>query len=106
MMSGVLRGMGRQAKCQVLATKSVVDDLTPPTYAHCSIMDAPSDMPEGDYELEFEHEVAVVRLQDRSWTVCPTLPHTLAEAKAFIASGNGQPRRSKVAIPKRERVAD
>lgn len=105
-MSGVLYGMGRQAKCQVLATKSVIDDQTPPTYTHCLIVDAPSDMPNGDYEVEFEQEVAVARLQDGIWTVCPTLPHTLAEIKAFIAAGEGQPRRSNVVVPKRARAAD
>ncbi len=86
LMNGILRGMGREAACELLATKTVVPEASSPVYSHCAIIEAPSDLPDGDYELEFSSEVAIVRLQHGSWLVGRVLPRTYQEAAAFFAS--------------------
>jgi hypothetical protein len=82
---GVLRGMGREAACELLATKTVVPDASQAVYSHCAIIEAPTDLPDGDYEVEFAGEVAVTSLHRGSWMVGRILPHTYSEAKTFYA---------------------
>jgi hypothetical protein len=82
---GVLRGMGREEVCELLATKTVLAEASQASYSHCAIIEAPSDLPDGDYEVEFADEVAVTSLRDGSWMVGRILPHTYSEAKSFYA---------------------
>jgi hypothetical protein len=86
LMKGVLRGMGRQAPCELLATKTVVPEASRPIYSHCAIIEAPSDLPDGDYEVEFSSEVAITRRQNGFWLVGRVMPRTYAEAASFFAS--------------------
>ncbi len=86
LLKGVLRGMGRKSECELLATKSVLPGNSRPTYSHCAVIDAPSDLPDGDYEVEFESEVAVTHLQDGCWHVARVMPRTYAEAATFFAN--------------------
>ena len=83
---GVLRGMGREAACELLATKTVVPEASRPIYSHCAIISAPTDLPNGDYEVEFAGEVAVTSLHEGNWMVGRILPRTLAEAAAFYGA--------------------
>jgi hypothetical protein len=85
LFKGVLRGMGREAICELLATKTVLADASKAIYSHCAIIEAPTDLPDGDYEVEFAGEVAVTALRDGSWMVGRILPHTYQEAKTFYA---------------------
>lgn len=78
--------MGHQSECELLATKSVLPGAGRPTYSHCAVIEAPSDLPSGDYEVEFEGEVAVTRLQDGCWHVARVMPRTYAEAATFFAN--------------------
>jgi hypothetical protein len=80
---GVLRGMGREAGCEILATKTILPEASRAVYSHCAVISAPSDLPNGDYEVEFAGEVAVTTLRDGSWVVGRILPRTLEEAAAF-----------------------
>jgi hypothetical protein len=82
---GVLRGMGREAICELLATKMVLAEASRAVYSHCAIIEAPMDLPDGDYEVEFGGEVAVTSLRDGSWMVGRILPHTYSEAQTFYA---------------------
>ena len=82
---GVLRGMGRETSCELLATKTVVPEASRAVYSHCAIIEAPSDLPDGDYEVEFAGEVAVTSLRGGSWMVGRILPHTYPEARQFYA---------------------
>ena len=82
---GVLRGMGREVGCELLATKTVLPEATSPVYSHCAVIEAPRDLADGDYEVEFAGEVAVVTLRGGSWTVGRILPHTYSEAATFYA---------------------
>lgn len=86
LMSGVLRGMGHETACALLATKTITSEATRAVYSHCAIIDAPVDLPDGDYEVEFGGEVAVTRKQRGSWTVGAVLPHTYQEAATLYAS--------------------
>lgn len=86
LINGILRGMGRQAACELLATKNVSPEIARPEYSHCAIIEAPIDLPDGDYEVEFDGEVAVTRRQDGVWTVAAVIPHTYQEAARFYAS--------------------
>lgn len=86
LMKGILRGMGREAACELLATKTVVPEASSPVYSHCAIIESPTDFPDGDYEVEFSSEVAIVRLQQGSWLVGRVMPRTYEEAATFFAS--------------------
>lgn len=89
---GVLRGMGREAVCELLATKTVVPEATQAIYSHCAIIEAPQDLPDGDYEVEFAGEVAIVSRRSGFWLVGQILPHTYAEAAAFYGKDLGAPK--------------
>ena len=86
LLKGTLRGMGRHCDCELLATKSVSPGNSRPTYSHCAVIEAPSDLPDGDYEVEFAGEVAVTRLQYGCWHVARVMPRTYAEAATFFAN--------------------
>jgi hypothetical protein len=86
LMKGVLRGMGREAACELLATKTVVPETTQPIYSHCAIIEAPHNLPDGEYEVEFSGEVAVTRLHEGCWQVGRVMPKTYAEAASFFAA--------------------
>lgn len=86
LMNGVLRGMGHEAPCELITTKTVPPEAGGPVYSHCAIIDAPVDLPDGDYEVEFSGEVAIVQRQDGCWMVASILPHTYQEAAKFYAA--------------------
>ena len=86
LMKGILRGMGHEAPCELLATKTVVPEASRPVYSHCAIIEAPATLPDGDYEVEFSGEVAVTRLQPGYWLVGRVMPQTYDEAASFFAS--------------------
>jgi hypothetical protein len=83
---GLLRGMGREVNCELLATKTVVPEAPQPVYSHCAIIEAPRDLPDGDYEVEFAGEVAITSLHEGTWMVGRILPHTYSEAASFVAA--------------------
>jgi hypothetical protein len=89
---GVLRGMGREAACELLATKTVLPEASRAVYSHCAIIEAPSDLPDGDYEVEFAGEVAVTSLREGYWMVGRILPHTYSEVRSFYASESARER--------------
>ena len=86
LMKGVLRGMGHEAPCELLATKTVLPDASRPVYSHCAIIEAPTNLPDGDYEVEFSAEVAITRLQNGYWLVGRVMPSTYSEAASFFAN--------------------
>ena len=86
LMKGIIRGMGHEAACELLATKTVVPEASRPVYSHCAIIEAPPDLPDGDYEVEFSSEVAITTLQNGCWMVGRVMPRTYAEAASFFAS--------------------
>jgi len=77
--------MGREVSCELLATKTVLPEASSPVYSHCAVIEAPRDLADGDYEVEFAGEVAIVTLRGGSWVVGRILPHTYSEAATFYA---------------------
>lgn len=90
LMRGILRGMGREERCELLATKNLFAEDGKPSYSHCAIIEAPADMPDGEYEIEFSGEVAYTRRFNGYWTVGQTLPHTPDEINSFIHDREGR----------------
>jgi hypothetical protein len=86
LMTGVLRGMGHEVSCELLATKTVEAGSARPVYSHCAIIEAPADLPDGDYEVEFSDEVAVTRLHNGYWLVGRVMPSNYTEAASFFAA--------------------
>jgi hypothetical protein len=70
MLSGVLRGMGREEKCIVSATEVSLPGI-PSEYTKCSIHQAPSDLPEGHYEVEYEGRIARIQKFQGMWVTAP-----------------------------------
>ena len=97
LVKGYLRAMGREARCDVLATNSVVPDTVRPTYSNCAVLGAPPDLPDGDYEVEFADEVGVTTLQNGSWSLARLLPRTAADAIALYSVKKHQPQQSSAA---------
>lgn len=92
LMKGVLRGMGREERCELLATKSALSsEERGPVYSHCAIIEAPADMPDGQYEVEFGGEVAYTERVNGSWVVGQTLPRTHEELISFMNTGRHIP---------------
>ena len=56
LIKGILKGMGREAACELLATKNVVAEASRPVYSHCAVIEAPTDLPDGEYEVYFAGE--------------------------------------------------
>jgi hypothetical protein len=52
MIAGVLRGMGCETNCEVLARKQSPD--LGPEYSEAFILNAPADLPEGEYLVMFD----------------------------------------------------
>ncbi len=66
LLRGKLRGMGREAECDILARR--VDESDPRylcrsfRYLECSILTAPADLPDGDYMAYFAgHSMVATR---------------------------------------------
>lgn len=78
--------MGHQAACELLATKTVSPEVARAVYSHCAVIEAPVDLPDGDYEIEFSDNVAITRKQNGAWTVGAVLPNTYQEAARFYAA--------------------
>ncbi len=63
-----LSGMGIEATCLVKATEvSLPHSGVPPAYARMSIHDAPSDIPDGVYEVTFPGYKGQVRKRGSMW---------------------------------------
>lgn len=72
LLNGRVKGMGRQADCQVLARRLWVygeetDSLRVFTYTDCSVIGAPSELPDGEYLVEFEEYSALAARHKGFW---------------------------------------
>jgi hypothetical protein len=72
LLDGRLKGMGRQADCQVLARKLLVygeetASLRVFTYTDCSVIGAPSELPDGEYLVEFDEYSALAACHKGFW---------------------------------------
>lgn len=60
LLHGTVKGMGREAECEILARRAVmpVGPVTASSqssaYTDCSVIGAPHDLPDGEYTVQFE----------------------------------------------------
>jgi hypothetical protein len=67
LIHGVLRGMGQESNCEMLALKET-DSLTRrTTYSRCSVIKADSDLPDGEYIVAFQSNTVSVRREGSLW---------------------------------------
>jgi hypothetical protein len=69
LIHGVLRGMGREADCDMVAMKESQPDSRSPVYTRCSVLSAPHDLPDGRYSVYFEDRSVAVRRDQGLWLV-------------------------------------
>ena len=67
LLHGQLRGMGREEGCDLLARRKAPEEGTGPQmpveYSDCVILNAPADLPDGDYILLFAgHSIVAARV--------------------------------------------
>jgi hypothetical protein len=71
-MSGLLEGMGRSAKCMVVATKISVPGTSEYTYRNLKPFNIPDDLPDGVYTVTYAGRTDTWRMQGRfCLDVCP-----------------------------------
>jgi hypothetical protein len=73
LVRGSLKGMGLQAECEVLARR-LTTVVTPPTgsttglsYSECSVIQAPVDLPDGDYVFRFKRHAVTMSKKRGAW---------------------------------------
>jgi hypothetical protein len=65
LLSATLRGVERAVECEVLARRLGIEPA--PIYSDCTVIGAPDDMPDGEYEIEFEGVRATAMKQRGVW---------------------------------------
>lgn len=72
LLSGMLRGMGREAQCEILARRLNTASHNSPhstdRYLECSVLTAPRDLPDGDYLAYFDGHSLVATLARGVWS--------------------------------------
>jgi hypothetical protein len=72
LIRGVLRGMGFETRCEMVAFKVTHPDSSRPIYTHWSVIDAPADLPDGAYTVSFEDRTVAVRREGGLWLAANT----------------------------------
>lgn len=71
LLHALLKGMGREVECEVLAHKlpAVGSGPTLPmhVYSGCSILTAPRDLPDGEYAIQLESQILPALLYRGVW---------------------------------------
>ena len=74
-----LEGMGRQEPCELLAIRESLSEPNRIVYSRCSVIDAPHDLPDGNYRVTFDaftvpaHKEAGLWMPDET-AASPVLP--------------------------------
>jgi hypothetical protein len=71
LVRGILRGMGRESRCEMLAIKDKHPETSECSYSRCSVIEALADLPDGEYTVSFENRTATVVRQGGLWLVGP-----------------------------------
>ena len=74
LLSASLRGANGQAQCDVLVRKTAnmpnsVSKVGAPAYSNCSIVSAPADLPDGEYDVRFEGHFVTATKEYGVWLV-------------------------------------
>lgn len=66
LVNGVLRGMGHETQCEMLAIREKSPNQ-PPLYRKCSVIESPPNMPDGEYTVSFDHATVKVYREGGLW---------------------------------------
>lgn len=64
----VLKGMGQQAECRLMVTRTDLSLASGSTYTRCAILEAP-DLPDGYYEAGFHGYSAFLHRANGCWSL-------------------------------------
>ena len=67
LIRGLLKGMGREVPCDMLALKDATSETGLAVYSKCCVIDAPMDLPDGIYAVTFSGQVAAARREGGLW---------------------------------------
>jgi hypothetical protein len=67
LIHGVLRGMGFETDCEMVAIKDAHPDDGKPVYTRWSVIEAPSCLPDGNYTVSFNNCSVAVRREGGLW---------------------------------------
>ena len=75
LLHGYVKGMRRDAQCDILARRVPDAPRTGPgspdyTYSDCAIIDAPADLPDGEYMVYFDRHTVAATKERGSWVPC------------------------------------
>ena len=78
LINGWLAGMGYQGPCEMLAIRESQAASGRVSYSRCSVIDAPAQLPDGDYTVTFTGYIVPARKEAGLWvpdeTADPVLP--------------------------------
>ncbi|MFZ0274718.1 MAG: hypothetical protein WB524_13815 [Acidobacteriaceae bacterium] len=84
LIHGLLKGMGREEPCEMLAMKESQSEAGAANYFRCSVIDAPQDLPDGTYSVAFNGYVVFARKEGGLW-IPDGATATVASAEAKTA---------------------
>lgn len=67
LLKGRLRGMGREAPCEVMAKRQAPGGKEEDGYDDLRLLEAPGDFPDGDYVLHIDPIMVSVRRRGGEW---------------------------------------
>lgn len=67
LIHGLLIGMGYEVPCEMLALRESQSGSRQVAYSRCSVIDAPSQLPDGGYTVTFGGYVVAARKQAGLW---------------------------------------
>lgn len=82
LLKGRLRGMGREALCEVLVKRQAPSEKGKESYSGLRLLKAPADSPDGDYVLYLDSVMVSVRRRGGDWLLGNELlkEHKLSQA--------------------------
>jgi hypothetical protein len=67
LIHGLLSGMGREAVCEMLAMKEPLPHNSQTLFSRCSVIEAPQDLPDGDYTVSFSDYIVSTKKECGLW---------------------------------------
>lgn len=88
LLKGRLRGMGREATCEVMAKRRATADSGRVNYTDLRILDAPGDFPDGDYVMHLDRVLVSIQRRRGEWLLGNELltEHKLSQPSVAAAS--------------------
>jgi len=68
-VKAILKGMGQEADCRLMVTRSELHTPGGPAYTHCAVLEAPGYLPDGYYEAAFLGHNAFLHRANGCWSL-------------------------------------